>query len=230
MRIAVWSVSAVMFLCAVAVTCSQESIGPVITETAWGDIVNGLQLGLAPQTGTNASARELFDGTNIYLQVFLRNTGQAPVKLLASVHTCLLGEDGENALCVSKFVMQPKAGGDPLTVTYKGWNHLSLLDKRRSKSEQPQQTLNDSFGHTDIQLSSDDAKRMTTVLAPGEIRLEQIEFSTSKSTFSWWQLEKPATVPAGTYAVTAVLNVDQEMSEWKGELRSSQLTVGIPKK
>jgi hypothetical protein len=124
-------------------------------------------------------------------------------------------------------VLEPKAGGDSFALVYKGWNHLSLLDKRRPKSEQPQQTLNRSCGKTDIQLTPDDARRMSTVLAPGETRISHVQF-TPNDTASWWQLEKSAVLPAGIYEVTAVLTVEQELSEWQGELTSAPLEVKIP--
>ena len=192
-----------------------------------GRPVNGLQLGLSPQDGTNATGQAVFDGKSVYLQVHLRNAGKSPVRLLASVHTCLLGEGGSNALLVSRLMLKPRAGGEPFAFVYRGWNHLSLLDKRRPKSEGPQQTLGRSFGKTDIQLTPDDAKRMSTVLAPGETRITNVKF-TPNDTASWWELEKPATLPPGIYGVTAVLTVGQELSEWKGELTSAPLAVKIP--
>ena len=229
MRIAMGSVTVALLLCGGTAIYSQDHRGDAATATmAWGDTVKGLQLGLARQAGTNALAATVSDGSHVLVQVSLRNTGKSPVRLLASVHTCLLGEGGANALLVSRFVLKPKAGGGPFIVAYKGWNHLSLLDKRRSKSEQPQQTLNDSFGKTDIQLNPDDARRMTTVLAPGETRVTQIAATLRENKSSWWQLERSTFVPTGTYEVTAVLNVDQELSEWTGELKSGPVEFNVP--
>ena len=229
MRIATGSATAALLLCGVAATYAQDRRGDAATATiAWGDTVKGLQLGLAPQAGTKALAATVSDGATVLVQVSLRNTGKSPVRLLASVHTCLQGEGGSNALLVSRFVLKPKAGGGPFIVAYKGWNHLSLLDKRRSKSEQPQQTLNGSFGNTDIQLNPDDARRMTTVLAPGETRVTEIAFNLRENNSSWWQLERATLVPTGTYKMTAVLKVDQELSEWKGELTSGRVEVRFP--
>ncbi len=159
----------------------QDHRGDAATATiAWGDTVKDLQLGLARQAETNAPAVTVSDGSSVLVQVSLRNTGKSPIRLLASVHTCLLGEGGSNALLVSRLVLKPKAGGDPFSMVYKAWNHLSLLDKRRPKSEQPQQTLNGSYGKTDIQLNPDDAKRMTTVLASGETRVAHVAFTLHK--------------------------------------------------
>jgi hypothetical protein len=140
-----------------------------------------------------------------------------------------LGKDGSNALLVSRLVLKPKAGGDPFSIVYKAWNHLSLLDKRRPKSEQPQQTLNGSYGKTDIQLNPDDAKRMTTVLAPGETCVVHVAFTLRENESYSWQLEKSKSVPPGTFEVTAFLKVDQEMSEWKGELTSGPIEVTFPR-
>jgi len=228
MRIAMGSATVALLLFGVTATYSQDHKGDAATATtAWGDTVKGLQLGLAPQAGTKALAATVSDGSTVLMQVSLRNTGKSPVRLLASVHTCLLGEGGTNALLVSRLLLKPKAGGDPFTIAYKGWNHLSLLDKRRPKSEQPQQTLNGSFGKTDIQLNPDDARRMTTVLAPGETRVTQIAFTLRENKSSWWQLERSTLVRTGTYEVTAILKVDQELSEWKGELTSGPVEINL---
>jgi acetyl esterase len=209
-------------------TYSQSRSDVAAAETiAWGRHVGGLQLGLSPQDGGNTTDRAVSDGKSVYLQVVLRNVGKSPVRLLASTHTCLLGEGGANALLVSRLVLKPKAGGGPFVLVYKGWNHLCLLDKRRPKSEQPQQTLNRSCDKTDIQLTPDDAKRMSTVLAPGETRISHVQF-TPNDTASSWHLEKSATLPTGIFEVTAVLTVGQELSEWKGELTSAPLEVKIP--
>ena len=152
------------------------------------------------------------------------------MRLVASVHTCLLGKGGNNALLASELTLTPKDGGQAISVTYQGWNHLSLLDKRQSKDTRPQETLNDSLGgKTDIQLSEEDAKRMTTVLAPGETgRVTDIYFEPWKKPRSWWWLKRDTdTVTAGTYRVTATFKVDQELSAWKGEVTSPALEVEI---
>jgi hypothetical protein len=195
---------------------------------AWGDVVNGLQLGIAPPVGTNGIAEVIFDGENLRAHVFCRNTSEAPVRLLASVHTCLLG--GDNPLFASGVTLTPKDGGNSITVTYRGWNHLALLDKRRKKGQQPQSTLNDSFGgKADIELSEEDAKRMTTVLAPSATgRVVRVQFAPNKTPRSWWWLKNESdTLASGTYSVTAFLTVDQEQSDWKGTLKSGALEVQI---
>jgi hypothetical protein len=228
MKIATGCVTVAVLLCGLTATYSQDRRGEVSTATiAWGDAVNGLQLGIASNAETKAFAASVFDASKVSVQVSLRNIGTSPVRLLASVHTCLLGEGGANALLVSKVVLKPKAGGDAFAIIYKGWNHLSLLDNRRPKSEQPQQTLNDSFGRTDIQLDPDTARRMTTVIAPGETRVTKIAFDLHDRKASWWQLEGSTRVPTGTYEMKAVLKVDQELSEWKGELASGRVEIQL---
>jgi hypothetical protein len=82
----------------------------------WGDVVNGLQLGIAPPVGTNGIAEPVFDGEILRARVFCRNVGKVPVHLLASVHTCLLG--GGNPLLASGLTLAPKDGSEALTVTY----------------------------------------------------------------------------------------------------------------
>ena len=229
MKKAALATSILIFLSAILTGSAEDNQNPAGTDTTlWGKVVNGLQLGISPTVGTNHTANAVFDGNTLNVNVHLRNVSTSPVRFIASVHTCLLG--GANPLLVSKLILKPDAGEEPLVVTYQGWNHLSLLDKRRAKSEQPQQTLNDSCGgKTDIQLSAEDAQNMTTVLAPGKTaRAEPVAFVPGKDSGCWWQLEKkPNIVPAGKYRVTAVLVVDQELSEWKGELTSGTLEAEI---
>lgn len=228
MRIAMASIAAALLVLAATATHAQDRSRDAETaKVAWGETVNGLQLGLAPPVATNALAPAVADRANVIVQVFLRNTSKSPIPLLASVHTCLLGEGGANGLLVSRLVLKPKAAGDPLIVAYQGWNHLSLLDQRRLKSEQPQQTLNRSFGNADVQLSPADASRMTTVLLPGETRATQIAFSLSQNNSTRWQLDEATSAPPGTYEVTAVLTVAQELSKWKGELTSGPVEISV---
>ncbi|MEI8122649.1 MAG: hypothetical protein WCI20_11390 [bacterium] len=213
---------------------AEQSGGPAngadLETIRWGTPVNGLQLGIAPPVSKNGVPEAIFDGHALRVRVFCRNAGAVPVRLLASVHTCLLGEGGNNALLASELTLTPKDGGKTISVAYQGWNHLSLLDKRRPKDKQPQATLNDSLGgKTDIQLSEEDAKRMTTVLAPGETGpVTGIYFEPWKKPRSWWWFKRDTdTVTAGTYRVTATFKVDQELSEWKGEVTSPALEVEI---
>ncbi len=196
----------------------------------WGEVVNGLQLGIAPPVGTNGVMHAMFDGENLCARVFCRNTGKTPIRLLASVHTCLLGKGGNNALLASGIILTPKNGGTPLAVTYQGWNHLALLDKRRENVEPPQQTLNKSLGgKTDIELTKEDADRMTTVLEPGETgRVVQVHFAPNKKPRSWWWLENDSvSLISGTYHVTGFFAVDHQFSDWKGTIKSESLEVEI---
>lgn len=229
MKIARCAAPALLLL---SVTTATHAQGPASdappAKIAWGKTVDGLQLGLALPAEARPQAAAAAAGSSAAVQVFLRSTGPSPVRLLASVHTCLLGAGGSNSLLVSALVLKPKAGGEPLIVTYQGWNHLSLLDKRRSKAEQPQQTLNNSFGKTDVQLSAEDANRMTTVLRPGETRATDVVFALGSSDSTAWQLQGATSPPAGAYEVTAILKVDQEFSEWKGELTSGPLVLELP--
>lgn len=197
------------------------------TKIAWGEPVNGLQYGLAIQSPTTQPAAAAEADKGISLQVTLRNVGTTPVRFLASVHTCLLGEGGSNALVISKLVLKPKAGGDSVTLRYGGWNHLCLLDKRRKKSEGPQETLNRSYGNSDVQLSDEDAKHMTTVFAPGKTKVTEFELSPNDP-HSWWEAEKPVTFKPGAYELTAVFTVDNASSEWKGEVSSAPVEIQIP--
>ena len=197
-------------------------------QIVWGKVVNGLQLGISPLAGNNGEAA--FDGTTLHARVFCRNVGNSPVRLLASVHTCLLGKGGDNALLVSELILTPKSGHESFFLTYQGWNHLSLLDERRPIEEQPQETLNISLGgKTDVKLSAEDAQRMTTVLAPGETgRVAHIHCDLGNKSRSWWRLKEGSdAVAQGTYRLTAVLNVDHELSEWKGMLKSGCVEVEI---
>lgn len=200
---------------------------------AWGDALDGLQLGIAPPIGTNGVAEPLFDGESLRAVVYCRNVGSTPVRLLASVHTCLLGQGGGNALLASGLTLSPKEGGASVNVTYQGWNHLALLDTRRKKGDQPQETLNGSFGgKTDIRLSEADANRMTTVLEPGATgQVVRVDFTPEKKPRSWWWPEdESARLAPGSYQVAAFLNVDQEQSPWKGVVKSGALEVRIPAK
>jgi hypothetical protein len=223
------SVSA--FLCVGLVAhAAPDSTSSEASTVVWGQVTNGLQLGIAPPIGAKGTREAIFDGNTLRVRVFCRNAADTPVRLLASVHTCLLGEGGRNALLASELTLMPKGGGKALSVTYQGWNHLTLLDKRRPKGQQPQETLDKSFGgKTDIQLSEEDAKRMTTVLAPGETgTVAEINFAPWEKPRSWWWFKNDTdTVTAGAYQVTAVLRVDHKLSDWKGEIRSGCIEVHI---
>jgi hypothetical protein len=196
----------------------------------WGKVVDGLQLGISSPAGDDGAPAAAFDGETLRVRVHLRNIGKSPVRLLASVHSCVaMGSNGSAAIHASKLVLSPKAGGDPRTVTYQGWNHLHLLDTRRADSEPWQKTLARRGRNTDIRLTAEDAEYMSTVLDPcGPPRIEHVACSPTRRGDSPWRLEPGEDpVTAGTYGVTAVLKVDHERSKWKGELLSGSLDIEI---
>jgi hypothetical protein len=201
--------------------------GAEMETVRWGESARGLQLGISPMAGTNGVTLPVVDGQTIRLETRLRNSGETPVRILAPIYRCLLG--GGDPLFVSQIVFTPKNGGPSVVATYQGWNHLSLLDVRRKPGEQPQRTLNESFGSTDVQLSAEDARRMSKVIVPGKEWRRQVEMYLVQrpDRSSFWQLEKGKTLPAGAYAVRATLTASNPQSEWKGEIASGELTVEI---
>jgi hypothetical protein len=91
---------------------------PIASETIrWGTPVNGLQLGIAPPVNKEGDPEATFDGNALRARVFCRNAGEASVRLLASVHTCLLGGGGNNALLASEVTLAPKDGGKAMIQT-----------------------------------------------------------------------------------------------------------------
>jgi uncharacterized protein (TIGR03067 family) len=202
---------------------------------AWGEVVNGLQLGISPPVTLSATHEfvgfdgPMFDGGTLHVTVHLRNVGKSHVRFLPSVWDCLaMGDAG--AIPVSKLTLTPEKGGKSLTVTYQGWNHLRLLDKRRPESESWQETLCQSApGAEDMQLDSEEGKDRQVELAAGDaVWPEWVKVSLGKESKTPWQLtEKSRTIPAGKYRVAAVLVVDQQVSEWKGALTSGALDVAF---
>ena len=199
----------------------------------WGEVVNGLQLGISPpvilsETHEFAGFKSpVFDGGNLHVTVHLRNIGECSVRFLPSAWDCLaMGDAG--AIPVSKLALAPAEGGKTLTVTYQGWNHLRLLDKRRPESESWQNTLCRSFpGAEDMQLDAEKGKDRQIELAAGDAAWpEWVKVSLGNESQTPWRLtEKPSTKPVGKYRVTAILIVDQQVSEWKGTLSSGALDV-----
>ena len=193
----------------------------------WGEVVKDLQLGISPPSKTDGKA--LFEGGRLNVCVHLRNTGKSEVRLLASTYTCLaLGSDG--ALLVSKIILTPAKGGEPITITYQGPNHLALLDKRRDKSEGWQATVakGDPSGK-DLQLDAEKVESLATVLSPGETLAPcSVTYTPGDhSNSAWLQTGNSNGVPAGKYKLKAVFVVDQKVSKWKGELTSGSLDVEI---
>jgi hypothetical protein len=148
------------------------------------------------------------------------------VRLLPSIYTCLLG-NGE-PLLVSEVIFKPKTGGPAITARYRGWNHLSLKDEQRAKGEQPQQTLNKSFGKTGFQISAENAKRLMVVLEPGDLRGGGVWFAVAPKGKYFWEFDSVEALPPGAYEVSANLKIDQPQSEWKGELVTPSFEIEVP--
>ena len=94
-------------------------------QVIWGKEIRGLQLGISQPAGT------VPDTDALRVHVHLRNVSKSPVRFLASVHGCVAMGPAA-AMLVSKLTLDPKSGGDPLIVTYSGWNHLHLLDREQA--------------------------------------------------------------------------------------------------
>jgi len=200
--------------------CEEAKNGNDRDGIVWGEVVNGLQLGISPpvklsETREFAGADgPVLDGSSLYVTVHLRNVGKSPVRFLPSVWDCLaMGDAG--AIPVSELTLTLKEGGKSLTITYQGWNHLKLLDKRRPESESWQQTLCRSDpGAEDIQLDAEEGKDRQIELAAGDsVWPEWVKAGLDTESRTPWRLtEKSSTVPVGKYRVTAVLVVDQRVS------------------
>jgi hypothetical protein len=235
MRNSCFSLSASVLLFGVTSAYSEEAKnGSDAGAIVWGEVVNGLQLGISPPVKLSETHEfagfegPMFDGGTLHVTVHLRNAGKSPVRFLPSVWDCLaMGEGG--AIPVSKITLTPEEGGKSLTVAYQGWNHLRLLDRLRPESESWQETLCRSVpGAEDIQLDAEKGKDRQIELAAGDaVWPEWVKVSLGKdSRKTPWQLtEKSSTVPVGKYRVTALLIVDQQVSEWKGTLTSGVLDV-----
>lgn len=234
MRSSFISMSACVLLFGVTSACSEEARSRKdVDGIVWGEVVNGLQLGISPPVKLSETHEfvgfdgPMFDGGTLHVTVHLRNAGKSPVRFLPSVWDCLaMGDAG--AIPVSRLALTPAEGGKTLTVTYQGWNHLWLLDKRRPESESWQETLCRSVpGAEDIQLDAEEGKDRQVELAAGDaVWPEWVKVSLGEESKTPWQLtEKSSAVPAGKYRVTAVLIVDQQVSEWKGTLTSGTLDV-----
>lgn len=174
---------------------------------AWGAAVNGLQLGISPTAGTKGVPMALFDGGTLRVNVQVRNAGKSPVSFIPSSFGCAaMGPGG--AIPVTKLILTPSEGGEPLSITYQGLNHVS--DQK--------------------QLDADDVEYFATVLAPGELGIPYpAEYTPGKDRATSWQRTGGSNlVPAGKYRVKAVFVSDRKESQWKGELTSGSLEVEIP--
>ena len=231
MRIIFFSISICVLLFGVTSVYSEDTInGNDVEGIVWGEAINGLQLGISPpvkRSETHEIDGPIVDGGTLHVTVHLRNVGNSDVRFLPSVWSCLAMGDG-GALPVSKLTLTPEGGGKSVTVTYHGWNHLRLLDKRRSESEPWQETLyKSSAGSENIQLDAEQGKLRQIKLAAGDaVWPERVVVSPGDESRTFWRLnQKPGTIVSGKYRVTAVLIVDQQASEWKGTLTSGPLAV-----
>ena len=203
---------------------------------AWGKVINGLQLGISPPVKLDESQK--FDGfeepiierDTLQVTVRLRNAGTSDVRFLPTVWDCLaMGDAG--AIPVSKIILTPNSGGDSLTVTYEGMNHLeSLLDKRARESESSEETRGKNISEgKDLELIAKRANARQITLAAGDaLWPEWVKVNPATENNTQWRLAKGSSrIPAGKYCVTAVLIVDQKVSEWRGKLTSGNLEIEI---
>ena len=173
----------------------------------WGDAVNGLQMGVSPRAGEKGAPMALFDGKTLQFNVQLRNAGKTPVRIVPNTFGCAAVGCG-GAIPVTKFILTPSKGGEPLSITYQGLNHVS--DQRH--------------------LDAGDVEYFATVIEPGQALHSPypVEFTPGEGRKTSWQRTGGSNlVPDGKYQVKAVLGVDRKESEWKGELASGSLEVEI---
>ena len=204
---------------------------------AWGKVINGLQLGISPPVKLDESHE--FDGfeepvierDTLQVTVHLRNAGTSDVRFLPTVWDCLaLGDDG--AIPVSKIILTPESGGDSLTIIYKGMNHLERLrDKRAREPDSSEETPSKNIsGAKVLELTAKRENARQIKLAAGDaLWPEWVKVNPKTENNTQWRLAKePGRIPPGKYCVTAVLIVNQKVSEWKGRLMSGNLDIEIP--
>ena len=203
---------------------------------AWGKVINGLQLGISPPVKLDESHE--FDGfeepvierDTLQVTVHLRNAGTSDVRFLPTVWDCLaLGDDG--AIPVSKIILTPESGGDSLTIIYKGMNHLERLrDKRAREPDSSEETPSKNIsGAKVLELTAKRENARQIKLAAGDaLWPEWVKVNPKTENNTQWRLAKGSNrIPPGKYCVTAVLIVDQKVSEWKGKLTSGNLDIEI---
>ena len=173
----------------------------------WGKVVNGLQLGISPTAGTNGDVMPLFDGTTLHVNVQVRNAGKSTVRFIPSIFGCAAMGAGAG-IPVTKLILTPGAGGEPLAITYQGVNHVG--------DRHP--------------LDAGDVKYYSTVLGPGKSlrHAYPVRFDPGVDRATSWQRTGGSNiVPEGKYQLKAVLILDRKESNWKGELASGSLEVNI---
>jgi len=173
----------------------------------WGDAVNGLQMGISPRSDAKGAPMALFDGKILQFNVQLRNAGKAPVRIIPNAFGCAAVGCG-GAIPVTKFTLMPSKGGEPVSVTYQGLNHVS--DRKP--------------------LNAGDVRYFATVIEPGKAMHfpYPVEFIPGESReTSWRRAGESNLIPEGKYQLKAGLVVDRKESEWKGEVTSGSLEVEI---
>lgn len=236
MRTSFISLSAAILFCCVAVAHAEDATtGKAVEGIVWGKVVHGLQLGISPAAKLGKTHEiagfepPVDDNGTIHVTIHLRNVSSKTVRLLPSVWDCLAMGDG-GAILASKLTLTPADGGQPLTATYQGVNHLRILDRRRPDAESSQQTLRkDGPEATDLQLVLEEAQEYQIELEAGDSQWpEWIKLSLTPQTQTPWQLAKPpSSAPVGKYRVTAALIVDHPASQWKGTLTSGALEIEL---
>lgn len=174
---------------------------------AWGEAVNGLQMGVSTRAGAKGAPMALFDGKTLQFNVQLRNAGKIPVRIIPNIFACAaMGPHA--AIPVTKLILTPSKGGEPLSITYQGLNHVS--DQKR--------------------LDADDVSYFATVIEPGQALHSpyRVEFTPGEGRETSWQRAGGSNlVPEGKYQLKANIVVDRKESEWKGDLTSGSLEVEI---
>ena len=108
-------ISAFVMLSTVAAYGQEERKSSTADSIVWGEVVNGLRLGISPPFESSEGEAVTFDGTTLRVDVHLRNASQSPVSLFPSVYQCLaFGPHG--ASLVSHLSLQPNQDGAPLTL------------------------------------------------------------------------------------------------------------------
>jgi hypothetical protein len=173
----------------------------------WGDAANGLQMGISPRADAKGAPMALFDGKTLQFDVQLRSAGKTPVRIIPNTFGCAaMGPHA--AIPVTKFILTPSKGGEPISVTYQGLNHVS--DRKP--------------------LDADDVKYYASVIESGQARhfSYPVNFAPGEGReTSWRRAGESNVVPEGKYQLKAVLGVDRKESEWKGEVASGSLEVDI---
>lgn len=214
-------------LCSAAAAGAEEKQKTADDTIVWGKAV-GLQLGISPPMKAKWKQEAMYEGGNLHVEVYLRNTGKQPIRLLPSIHQCVAV--GPNAaLYATRLHLLPAQGGRPLTVTYQGHNHLRLLDKRHSSARPTSERFEEHRVRTsDIELTAEQADYLMTELAPGKTsRATNVTFSLKPDSKLSWRLTGQHAVPAETYHLVAVLVLDQKRSPWQGTLTSGPLDIKI---